>query len=290
MNTDEVGKKAALLSAIEIGLGSVLHGFNVPMAGHLLSLNQGFILTRAQVELQDKRAAGLISTTAALLKSISPAGKKLTPMVAIAMQGQLFGLGCLIMGNNMLGYSLGMGLLSVWGFLQPLFFYALVFGETLWGMGDFYLQQLQYIWPNLKLQDLTRIVMGVVMLKIGMGFFLVVIANRMSAAKLHAYETWAQKNVRDRTPSTLPPWQAALKDLWNVPFILTMGLTILYWFYATSAQAPTVWVMLRPIAIAYLIFLLLRLLPLGKLTTRIEKRHPLLARSLASALGYLKRG
>ena len=174
MNTEEVGKKAALLSAIEIGLGSVLHGLHVPMAGHVLSLNQGFILSRAQVELQDKRAAGLISTTAALLKSLSPAGKKLTPMLAIAMQGQLFGLGSMLLGNNMLGHSLGMLLLCVWGFIQPLFFYALVFGETLWGMSEFYLQQLQLIMPSLRVQDVVRVLLGVVVLKIGIGFFLVV--------------------------------------------------------------------------------------------------------------------
>jgi hypothetical protein len=79
VNAEEIGKKAALLSIVEIGLGSFLHAFSIPFAGHFLSLNQGFILTRAAIETNDRRSPGIISAVAALLKSLSPAGKKLTP-------------------------------------------------------------------------------------------------------------------------------------------------------------------------------------------------------------------
>src|SRR5690606_26328753 len=117
---EEIGKKAALLSSIEIGLGSILHGLRLPLAGHLLSLNQGFILTRATLEIEDSKSPALISATSAILKSLSPAGKKLTPMLALSVQGQLFNLGPLLLGNNPVGRSLGMILLCIWGFIQPL--------------------------------------------------------------------------------------------------------------------------------------------------------------------------
>ncbi|MFP5459829.1 MAG: hypothetical protein ACLGG7_13920, partial [Bacteriovoracia bacterium] len=107
MKTSEIGKNAATLSLIEVGLGSLLHGLKLPFSGHVLSLNQSFILTRATLTSGERRDAAVISTTAAILKSLSPAGKKLTPMLAIAVQGQLYYLGLLVAGTGVIGQLLG---------------------------------------------------------------------------------------------------------------------------------------------------------------------------------------
>ena len=48
---------AIALGLIEIGLGSVLHAFYVPLRGHLLSLNQSFFLTRMVSGLPLKKVA-----------------------------------------------------------------------------------------------------------------------------------------------------------------------------------------------------------------------------------------
>ena len=37
--TEEIGLLAASLSLIEIGLGSILHAFKIPLAGHVLALS-----------------------------------------------------------------------------------------------------------------------------------------------------------------------------------------------------------------------------------------------------------
>lgn len=42
-----LGREAAALSLVEIGLGSILHGLKMPFTGYFLSLNQGFFLSRA---------------------------------------------------------------------------------------------------------------------------------------------------------------------------------------------------------------------------------------------------
>src|SRR5688572_22233186 len=130
-----VGRHAALLTVVEVGLGSLLHGLRIPLSGQILSCNQGFLLCRAVKEAgPDERSRFLpatISNVAALLKSLSPAGKKLTPMLAISSQGLLFSLGCILLGPNFLGCLLGISLLSLWAFAQPILIAYVLFGSVL---------------------------------------------------------------------------------------------------------------------------------------------------------------
>ena len=95
-NTEEIGKQIASLALIEVGLGSLLHSLKIPLSGHFLSLNQTAFLSRSSFKLNSKKAPLEISLTASILKSLSPAGKKLTPMLAIAAQGLLFYIGIMI--------------------------------------------------------------------------------------------------------------------------------------------------------------------------------------------------
>lgn len=289
MNAEQVGKQAALLSIIEIGLGSVLHGLQIPMAGHLLSLNQGFILSRAMYDLQDKRAPGLISTTAALLKSLSPAGKKLTPMLAIAVQGQLFGVGPMVLGNTLWGHFLGMTLLCLWGFIQPLIFYALTFGEAFLLMANYYLLQLGLSELSSR-SSILWILVGLVVVKILIGFRLVLLARRVSSKSIERYEEWAinQKPLekKRRTPSNV--YMEALRDLMTPFFIVTLVLTSIFFFYAESSYSTLIWNILRPISIGYIIFLLLRLIDLSKAQEKLAKSNPLLAQSLAVAIKIIR--
>ncbi|NDG27344.1 MAG: hypothetical protein EB120_09240, partial [Proteobacteria bacterium] len=46
MDSRTTGVYAGILSLIEVGLGGLLHGLKVPLAGTLLSLNQSLFLTR----------------------------------------------------------------------------------------------------------------------------------------------------------------------------------------------------------------------------------------------------
>ena len=90
-----IGLWAATLSIAEVGVGSFMHAFHIPLTGTFLSLNQAAFLTRL-TKLNQHRddARGLafdVSTVTALIKSFSPIGKRLTPMLAISVQGLLFG-------------------------------------------------------------------------------------------------------------------------------------------------------------------------------------------------------
>jgi hypothetical protein len=129
------GVYAGNLSRVEIGLGGILHGMKLPFAGTFLSLNQGVFLTRVvklnQLRKGSHTLAFRVSNITALLKSLSPAGKKLLPMLAISVQGLLFSMGTLLLGANLPGCFLGAVLSSLWGVFQPLAVLWVVYGFPL---------------------------------------------------------------------------------------------------------------------------------------------------------------
>jgi hypothetical protein len=288
MNADDIGKKAALLSIVEIGLGSVLHAFSVPFAGHFLSLNQGFILTRAAMESGDRRAPGIISAVAALLKSLSPVGKKLTPMLAIGMQGQLYNLGLLLLGNNGLGRILGMTLLCLWGFVQPLALYFILYGKTLVEMAQYYANELSKVF-TVTPEDFIAILISLVVFKIICGVVVVILAQILKKKKIEQYETWLISKHKPQEPKKEgSPWLLAFRDLFSPVFIVTWLLMLLFYLYSQHQRAELIWVLLRPVALGYLIFLGLRVFPVEKIVPWVSIRYPFLGRALEAALRVIK--
>src|SRR5579871_4281483 len=95
------------LASVEVTLGAILHSARIPLTGYILSLHQAFCLTRAMRDETKIFTPMTISTTVAILKTLSPGGKKLTPMIAIMAQGFLFNSGVLCLGNTLAGHFLG---------------------------------------------------------------------------------------------------------------------------------------------------------------------------------------
>ncbi|MBL7664437.1 MAG: hypothetical protein JNM93_04845 [Bacteriovoracaceae bacterium] len=276
MNSDEIGKKAALLSGIEITVGSFLHSLHIPFAGHLLSLNQGALLSHAQLNLTDRRGAALISTTSAILKSLSPAGKKLTPMLAIGMQGQLFTLGLLLLGNNLFGHILGMVLLCLWGVIQPLIIYLMLYGHTLVSMMSFYSGKI-VDFLGIDTKAIWYSVGGLVLLKILMGVGLVILI-RYRREKFVQYQDWAmqQKNSVGRKSKAMPFF-----------FLLSLVLMGIFLYHSESDFSKNIWLWLRPVAVACLFWMVMKKFPLQRFIAWLKNRNPQLAESLEAALKYL---
>lgn len=287
MKTSEIGKNAALLSLIEVGLGSLLHGMKIPLSGHFLSLNQGLILTRATLKSGERRDAPIISTTAALLKSLSPAGKKLTPMLAIAMQGQLYFAGLALLGTNIAGMFLGMSLLCLWGFIQPLAVYYLLYGETLITVLDGLMKSWSQ-WLPLSWQGLLWLTLGLVTLKILLGLMVVVIAHRLTDAQVEKLELWARKH-KPNEKKPLTPVKGALKDMSTPLFIFSWLLTLIFYFLASSQHSVSVWLLLRPLAVGFILFYLARQIPISWIETKLKSRFPVLGETLREALAWIQK-
>jgi hypothetical protein len=260
---------AAQLSVIEIALGTIVHAAHLPFGGHLLSLNEGAFLCRASNLSEDRFKAAAacyeISGVAASMKSLAPAAKKLGPMLSIVMQGLLFALGLLIGGRKRTGQILGFIFLSAWAFVQPFVTLLITFGPTeLEKTLHFYLTRLdgEYaLWGHAVLTVIVALYLAKCFVGAGLSFSIA----KLTQHKWDTIQAQIQERARSVTISNfsnqkykLNPWQGALRDLTQPLFLFSLVLTLLFLFIQKESWSTFIWLALRPIAVAFIIFYLLR--------------------------------
>lgn len=250
---DIVGREAGALTLVEIGLGSVLHGLHVPFSGYFLSLNQGFFLSRAVSQVRGAPGARTlpmqISVVASILKSLSPAGKKLTPMLAISAQGLCYCAGTLLLGANLAGAIVGSALASMWAFVQPLLLYTILYGQTIHEVAGYYLGKFG-LWKWLGVLVLAKALISA---------GLAVAGFRMSAGSFEAYR---QKLILGTSAMEAPgagalpasALRGALRDLTRPLFLASIMLTAVFFYFSENSRAEAGWKLLRPVALGFLFF------------------------------------
>jgi len=282
------GVYAGLLSLVEIGLGGFLHGMKIPFAGTFLSLNQGVFLTRV-VKLNRTRHAARtlafrVSNITALLKSLSPAGKKLLPMLAISMQGLLFSVGTVLLGTGLPGCLLGAILSSFWGVIQPLAVMGIIYGLSL---GE---QELQKMFAYFRPDSLVKVVIAFTALKASLAGALTGAAWKASFDEQDLLNQklvkWGLKGLPSASSPSAPshPALGALNDLKRPLFLIPFILTGIFFYFAEDSKAQFIWKSFRTVAAAYLFFLAIRLFPVD---IWIKKRG-LGGTALASALEFIE--
>jgi len=306
---DSAGKGAAILSAAEVGLGSILHGFKVPFSGHFLSLNQSFLLSRAVLAAREERGARLlpavISNVAAVLKSLAPAGKKLTPMLAISAQGVLFSFGTFVFGTGLPGLILGSVLLGTWAFIQPALIYYLIFGNTLLEAAEYFTQKTVGTAPVID-GSIVWIVTTIIGTKIFLSAGVAISAyflpeswagkyqDKLLRSGSHLKKTVSYQDIdlikkgivtrSIRTSASL-----ALIDLLNPFFIFSISLSALFFIYVEAPIGKLIWALLRPLAAGFILYFLIRHVSFDWLIRMLERsRFQSFGRSLETALRALK--
>jgi hypothetical protein len=285
-NIKFIGKKAGVLSLVELGLGSFLHSIKFPMTGYFLSLNQSLVLTKSTLESAQIKEIGLvnrksqafnISTIVALLKTLSPAGKKLTPMLAISVQGLLFSLGLFIGGINYFGLILAGILLSLWSFIQPFMIYYVLFGDQLFNILIFFEKKLLRI-IDFNRQELLLVFCIYISLKLILSIMTTLLAYKISPSQWKNYQDSLikiakRKKVNISKQNDLNIFILTLKDLFNPMFIFSMLLTCIFYIYVEGPNVKVIWPILRPIAIGFILFFIIRfILSNNNVNQRLKKR------------------
>lgn len=269
---------ATILSAIEVGLGSLLHAFHVPMTGQFLSVNQVFLLSRAVSKHRDERSTwrlpSTVSNIASILKSLSPAGKKLTPMLAISAQGLLMSLGTLVFGTNVVGCTVGGVLAGLWAFIQPIAFYYVLFGQVLIEAGDYYLGKENLILAvaiAVTLKSLACAAAAIGAFTLPQSF-----VARYEKKMVEAGEKIRAHALRPAARGFRENVLLSLRDMANPIFVGSFALTCFFFYFARHDSAQMIWGLLRPLALGFLGFLIARTLPIGKLLpqTLVDSSHP----------------
>lgn len=129
---ERVGWFGALAGGIEVGAGSVVHGAKLPFGGLGMATTQAALLTRAAEPLVDRGRVVWVALLSAAIKSLSPAGQRLRPMLAIAMQGWLYGRALRWLGWHRFAVGVGGFLMGCWAGSQGLLMQWLLVGDALW--------------------------------------------------------------------------------------------------------------------------------------------------------------
>jgi hypothetical protein len=290
--TDVLGKQATILGIIEMGLGSFLHSFKVPLAGHCLSLNQIFFLTRASQQLQLKTTGAIISVVTAGMKGLSPAGKRLTPMLAISAQGMLFSFGVTVFGLSWIGYFVGALLASLWGFVQPVLFIYLLYGQTSVEVANYFLKEVNKV-ISIDFGDVFFFASCLVGIKVIFSLITVICARKISQKRYESYETMLKEKAKlkkirkDREGESA--FLLALRDTLNPLFLFSFILTAVFFIFAESSYVTIIWALMRPLLIAFLLFYIARVYPIEKLGDRFEKMGWLnLAETWRKSVGLIR--
>jgi hypothetical protein len=294
--SDQIGYHATKLSIIEVTLGSILHASHIPFSGHALSINQGAVLTHAASKMEQNRfqACFIISTISAVLKSLSPAGKKLGPMLSISVQGFLYSLGIGLFGYNSLGVFIGMALLSLWAFVQPFITFYLFFGKTMMEGMTYALSKIQKIF-GLPIDTQIEIFIGIIALKALIAGFIGLYFYRRSQ-KENLFETlpfWMRGKVSlpiQKEISTIQVIGLALKDLFKPAFLISMMAMMVFFYFSRHELAETIWYALRPLSIAFLFFFISRhpLFYQFLRKSQMEKRFPIFSSAFKKTIANLR--
>lgn len=253
---------AMQLALMEVGLGSFLHAFHIPFSGFLLALNQCYILNRAlllpHAHSPSSRFLPItISNTTAILKTLSPYGKKLTPMLAISMQGLLFNIGTVCFGKNILGRCVGSFLLSLWPMIQPLLLYGIIYSSLLFDMQT----SLTHI-------PFQIILAGYIFMHISLSLAICLLTHLLPTNLLDRYDRYVTSysslhlNVKPLATSTK---NSRLKGVWkdftSPFFLLSLLLSALFLYTTLHSLESFCLVFFRLMAVAFVTFFLMRHLP-----------------------------
>ncbi len=97
----------SLWAAFEIVIGSFLHNIRFPFTGFVMASAGVILMTAFSVRWKNRGVFWRAGLVCALMKSISPGGIILGPMIGIMTEALLFQVMVSIMGLNLVGYILG---------------------------------------------------------------------------------------------------------------------------------------------------------------------------------------
>lgn len=276
MSSDhQVVDKAVKLSLVELVIGSTVHALHIPLAGQILSINQGFMLTRFQKGIETRIEASKmvmeVSSVASLMKALAPVGKKLGPMISISMQGFLYMLGILTFGRNLLGQMVGMALLSPWAYIQPLVTYLVIYGQDFTKAFDYFASKNEMVYDFILIAVIGKaVVCACVPLML----------HFLPEDKITRLEKKLEKasTPKVRKKNSISPIKSAVLELFRPMFLLSVLLMISFFFITGESAISIFWKVMRGFAIAFSIFYIARNTYVHSFIAKLAKKNKLIKR------------
>jgi hypothetical protein len=126
-----IGLFGGAAGGLEMTVGAALHAAKIPLRGLAMSSLQAAMMVFAGTGLSQPGRVVWVPFISGGLKALSPAGNRVRPMIAIIMQGLLFGGAVQALGWNFLAIGLGGALVGAWAALQGFLLQYLLLGNEL---------------------------------------------------------------------------------------------------------------------------------------------------------------
>ncbi|MCU0663228.1 MAG: hypothetical protein MUC50_12995 [Myxococcota bacterium] len=295
-DAERIGAFAGIAALTEVGLGSTLHAYRVPLKGHALAYLQTLLLITFGKALRG-RGVVRISLLSAMLKAFSPMGNTFRPMAYIFLQGAVFAAPVRLLGWNLVSVLLGAVLLSCFSLALSLAVDYLMFGVSIFVALTGFVGALCN-WIGAPAPSLACVLGAAFGLKIALALGLGLLAYRVDL------QPWLRKLPqrwsRRRNPSWLSnddtkrrslaqtAW-ASLRDLLRPRFVLTLFVSaLLLVFFAGLSQGDAATLMARGLCLSYLGFVVMRRVDTRALGDWLDRRAGLgIGESLPVALRML---
>jgi nucleoside-triphosphatase THEP1 len=271
-----VGQFGAAAGGFEATVGSALHQARIPMSGLFLSVVQSLVMMYAGDRLTERSRVMWVPFISAGLKALSPYGGRLRPMLAITVQGFLFSLATTVLGWNVLGILAGGWFVGAWAALQGLVLQYLMVGDNLLPALDVMVRwTAEYLHLQLpgivSLIALWTVVCGT--LSALATLFAWLRRHRLPARISAMLNKGARGITRDvGTPTLKAAIRRGLRDLLR-PLFWAPVLVIAAVIVATgSSWEQAMWVVVRAVAVGWVLFSLARLFDPRKLALWLRRR------------------
>jgi len=246
----------------EASVGAILHGGQIPLRGLFMSSMQSVIMTYGADGLGNRGRVVWVSLIAASLKALSPAGNRVRPMMAITLQGILFGLAITLLGWNVLGVVLGGFLVGAWSAIQGVALQYLFVGNELLRAYD---SIIQWIAKQLDVRALgfLALVSGWTILcgLVSGGLTLLAWKHRTHMpARLRdvMFRKTKGVTVEGKPAGISGAMRRGLKDIARPLFWLPVAIVVGVMLATGSPLESALWVVLRAAGVGFVLFSVVR--------------------------------
>jgi hypothetical protein len=256
-----VGVFGAGSGGFEWSIGTALHAARLPLRGLFLSSTQAAVMVFAGAGLGRRSRVVWVPFIAAGIKALSPAGTRVRAMLAITIQGLLFGGGIRLLGWNALGIFVAGALVGSWATLQGLLLQYLLVGSDL-------LRAYEAVIQWLEARGGVSVPGLAVILSLWVGAWGLVsgstalFAWRRGALPLRLRQALDRGAQGLRWEDPAPSWSSALargtRDILRPVFWIPVVIVILILLSAGAPWERAFWIGARALTIGIVLFSLIR--------------------------------
>jgi nucleoside-triphosphatase THEP1 len=271
-----IGQFGAASGGFEATVGTALHATRIPFTGLFLSIVQSLVMMYAGDRLSERRRLMWVPFISAGLKALAPYGGRLRPMLGITVQGFLFTIATTLLGWNFAGIIAAGWVVGAWAALQGVVLQYLFIGDNLFPAVDFVIR-----WAAARLHLTLPGILTLVFL------WVMICGSLSSVLTLFA---WTRRHKLPGRLATMlsqgtrgvggnvaaPTWGVAarrgLRDLTRPMFwapVLVVACVILI---SGSTWEQAMWVVVRAVTVAWVLFSLARLFDPRKLLGWLRRK------------------